>query len=144
MELVQDKAFDEEFMEDIEQEPLTTEKYRKKKDSLLAMICDCKERIAKDEDLHKASLCGVLEILKGKLKDTLQANLDDEYEDIKELKDGIKELEALNITTKVLSHFLLSYNLAKSDLKKYEKELEDLENQARQMSIFDIETKQGE
>lgn len=139
MELVEDKAHDEEFMADIEQEPLTAEKYQKKKDSLLAMIADCNDKITKDEDLHKASSSGILVILKGKLKDSLQANLDDDYEDIKELKDGIKDLEALNITSKLLSNSLLSYNLAKSDLKKYEKELEDLENQARQMTIFDVQ-----
>lgn len=139
-EIDDDKAHDEEFMADIEQEPLTAEKYQKKKTSLLAMIADCNDKITKDEDLHKASSSGVLGILKGKLKDSLQANLDDDYEDIKELKDGIKDLEALNITSKLLSNSLLSYNLAKSDLKKYENELEDLENQARQMSIFDIQT----
>lgn len=91
MELVKDH--DEEFMEDIKAEPLTADKYKKKKDSLLAVIA--------------------------------------------ELKDGIKDLEALNITIKLLANFRLNYNLTKSDLKKYEIELAALENQARQMSVFD-------
>lgn len=139
--IFEDKAHDEEFMEDIEQEPLTAEKYQKKKDSLLALIEDCKTKITEDEDLHQASSSGILQILKGKLKNSLQANLNEDYEDVKELKDGIKDLEALNITSKLLSNSLLSYNLAKSDLKKYENELEDLENQARQLTIFDEQKK---
>lgn len=136
-ETVEDKAHDEEFMDDIKEEPLTAEKYQKKKDSLLALINDCKQKIEDYEDLHQAAASGVLKILKGKLKDVLQANLNKDYEDVKELKDGIKDLEALNITTKLLSNSLNSYNLAKSDLKRYESQLADLENQARQLTIFD-------
>ncbi len=133
----EDKAHDEEFMDDIKEEPLTAEKYQKKKESLLAVMDNCKKILEDDEDLYSAASSGVLKILKGKLKDTLKSNLEEDYEDIKELKDGIKDLEALNITTKILSNSLNSYNLAKSDLKRYERELEDLENQARQMTLFD-------
>jgi len=135
---VEDKAHDEEFMDDINEEPLTAEKYQKKKESLLAVMDNCKKILEDDEDLYSAASSGVLKILKGKLKDTLKSNLEEDYEDIKELKDGIKDLEALNITTKLLSNSLNSYNLAKSNLKRYERELEDLENQARQLTIYDI------
>jgi len=133
-----DPFHDEEFMDDIKEKPLTAEKYQKKKESLLAVMDNCKKILEDDEDLYSAASSGVLKILKGKLKDTLKNNLEEDYEDIKELKDGIKDLEALNITTKILSNSLNSYNLAKSDLKRYERELEDLENQARQLTIFDI------
>lgn len=131
-----DSVLDEEFMSDIKEEPLTAEKYQKKKDSLLALINDCKQKIEDYEDLHQAAASGVLKILKGKLKDVLQANLNKDYEDVKELKDGIKDLEALNITSKLLGNSLMTYNLAKSDLSRYENELEDLENQARQLTLF--------
>lgn len=141
---VEDKAHDEEFMDDIKEEPLTAEKYRKQKDSLTALIDSCKNVLTEDEDLYAAASSGVLKILKGKLKDTLKSNLEEDYEDIKELKDGIKDLEALNITTKLLSNSLNSYNLAKSDLKRYERELEDLENQARQLTIYDINPEESE
>ena len=141
---VKDKAHDEEFMDDINEEPLTVEKYQKKKEGLLAVMDNCKKILEDDEDLYSAASSGVLKILKGKLKDTLKSNLEEDYEDIKELKDGIKDLEALNITTKLLSNSLNSYNLAKSDLKRYERELEDLENQSRQLTIYDIKPEVSE
>ena len=76
------------------------------------------------KDLAEANKSGALKILKDKVKDTLTSSL--EVEDIKELKDGVKQLEAVKVTLGLIETLCSQYTMALTDIDKYKQQLEDL------------------
>ena len=118
------KDTDDEFMETIEAEPLTPEKAKKRKESLMAGIDSSQKIVDSLKDLAEANKSGALKILKDKVKDTLTSSL--EVEDIKELKDGVKQLEAVKVTLGLIETLCSQYTMALTDIDKYKQQLEDL------------------
>ena len=118
------KDSDDEFMEEIMEEPLTPEKAKKRKESLMAGIDSCQKIVDSLKDLAEANKSGALKILKDKVKDTLTSSL--EVEDIKELKDGVKQLEAVKVTLGLIETLCSQYTMALTDIDKYKQQLEDL------------------
>lgn len=118
------KDSDDEFMEEISEEPLTPEKAKKRKESLMAGIDSCQKIVDSLKDLAEANKSGALKILKDKVKDTLTSSL--EVEDIKELKDGVKQLEAVKVTLGLIETLCSQYTMALTDIDKYKQQLEDL------------------
>ena len=118
------KDTDDEFMETIEAEPLTPEKAKKRKESLMAGIDSSQKIVDSLKDLAEANKSGALKILKDKVKDTLTSSL--EVEDLKELKDGVKQLEAVKVTLGLIETLCSQYTMALTDIDKYKQQLEDL------------------
>lgn len=118
------KDSDDEFMETIEEEPLTPEKAKKRKESLMAGMENSQKIVDSLKDLAEANKSGALKILKDKVKDTLTSSL--EVEDIKELKDGVKQLEAVKVTLGLIETLCSQYTMALTDIDKYKQQLEDL------------------
>lgn len=112
------------FMEEISEEPLTPEKAKKRKESLMAGIDSSQKIVDSLKDLAEANKSGALKILKDKVKDTLTSSL--EVEDIKELKDGVKQLEAVKVTLGLIETLCGQYTMALTDIDKYKQQLEDL------------------
>lgn len=117
------KDTDDEFMEDI-QEEMTPEKAMKRRESLMASIESSQKVIDSLKDLAEANKSGALNILKNRVKETLNSSL--EVEDIKELKDGVKQLEAVKVTLGLISTLCGQYAMAQTDIAKYKQQLEDL------------------
>lgn len=115
---------DDVFMEEISEEPLTPEKAKKRKESLMAGIDSSQKIVDSLKDLAEANKSGALKILKDKVKDTLTSSL--EVEDIKELKDGVKQLEAVKVTLGLIETLCSQYTMALTDIDKYKQQLEDL------------------
>ena len=115
---------DDEFMEEISEEPLTPEKAKKRKESLIAGMENSQKIVDSLKDLAEANKSGALKILKDKVKDTLTSSL--EVEDIKELKDGVKQLEAVKVTLGLIETLCSQYTMALTDIDKYKQQLEDL------------------
>lgn len=118
------KDSDDEFMEEISEEPLTPEKAKKRRESLMAGIDSSQKIVDSLKDLAEANKSGALKILKDKVKDTLTSSL--EVEDIKELKDGVKQLEAVKVTLGLIETLCSQYTMALTDIDKYKQQLEDL------------------
>lgn len=118
------KDSDDEFMEEISEEPLTPEKAKKRRESLMAGIESSQKIVDSLKDLAEANKSGALKILKDKVKDTLTSSL--EVEDIKELKDGVKQLEAVKVTLGLIETLCSQYTMALTDIDKYKQQLEDL------------------
>ena len=118
------KDSDDEFMEEITEEPLTPEKAKKRKESLIAGIDSCQKIVDSLKDLAEANKSGALKILKENVKNTLTSSL--EVEDIKELKDGVKQLEAVKVTLGLIETLCSQYTMALTDIDKYKQQLEDL------------------
>ena len=118
------KDSDDEFMEEITEEPLTPEKAKKRKESLMAGMENSQKIVDSLKDLAEANKSGALKILKDKVKDTLTSSL--EVEDIKELKDGVKQLEAVKVTLGLIETLCSQYTMALTDIDKYKQQLEDL------------------
>ena len=118
------KDSDDEFMETIEAEPLTPEKAKKRRESLMAGMENSQKIVDSLKDLAEANKSGALKILKDKVKDTLTSSL--EVEDIKELKDGVKQLEAVKVTLGLIETLCSQYTMALTDIDKYKQQLEDL------------------
>lgn len=115
---------DDEFMQTIEAEPMTPEKAAKRKESLMAGIESSQKIIDSLKDLAEANKSGALKILKDKVKDALTSCL--EVEDIKELKDGVKQLEAVKVTLGLIETLCSQYTMAQTDIERYKQQLEDL------------------
>ena len=118
------KDSDDEFMEEISEEPLTPEKAKKRRESLMAEIDSCQKIVDSLKDLAEANKSGALKILKENVKNTLTSSL--EVEDIKELKDGVKQLEAVKVTLGLIETLCSQYTMALTDIDKYKQQLEDL------------------
>lgn len=118
------KDSDDVFMEEILEEPLTPEKAKKRKESLIAGMENSQKIVDSLKDLAEANKSGALKILKDKVKDTLTSSL--EVEDIKELKDGVKQLEAVKVTLGLIETLCSQYTMALTDIDKYKQQLEDL------------------
>ena len=118
------KDSDDEFMEEISEEPLTPEKAKKRRESLMAGMENSQKIVDSLKDLAEANKSGALKILKDKVKDTLTSSL--EVEDIKELKDGVKQLEAVKVTLGLIETLCSQYTMALTDIDKYKQQLEDL------------------
>lgn len=118
------KDSDDEFMEEITEEPLTPEKAKKRRESLMAGMENSQKIVDSLKDLAEANKSGALKILKDKVKDTLTSSL--EVEDIKELKDGVKQLEAVKVTLGLIETLCSQYTMALTDIDKYKQQLEDL------------------
>ena len=115
---------DDEFMEEISEEPLTPENAKKRRESLMAGMENSQKIVDSLKDLAEANKSGALKILKDKVKDTLTSSL--EVEDIKELKDGVKQLEAVKVTLGLIETLCSQYTMALTDIDKYKQQLEDL------------------
>ena len=118
------KDSDDEFMEEISEEPLTPEKAKKRRESLMAGMENSQKIVDSLKDLAEANKSGALKILKDKVKDTLTSSL--EVEDIKELKDGVKQLETVKVTLGLIETLCSQYTMALTDIDKYKQQLEDL------------------
>lgn len=118
------KDSDDVFMEEISEEPLTPEKAKKRRESLMAGIDSSQKIVDSLKDLAEANKSGALKILKDKVKDTLTSSL--EVEDIKELKDGVKQLEAVKVTLGLIETLCSQYTMALTDIDKYKQQLKDL------------------
>ena len=127
---------DDVFMEEITEEPLTPEKAKKRRESLMACIESSQKIVDSLKDLAEANKSGALKILKDNVKDTLTSSLDDE--DIKELKDGVKQLEAVKVTLGLVGTLCGQYATAQSDIKRYQEQLENLKT--LQPGLFDKAT----
>jgi len=124
---------DDEFMQSIAEEPLTEDKARKQRESLLASIANCQKTVDSLHDLAEANKTGALNILRDKVKDTLSSSLEDE--DIKELKDGVKQLEAVKVTLGLIGTLCGQYATAQADIKRYQEQLSDLKEKCIQLSL---------
>lgn len=129
----EEKDSDDEFMEDLTEEPLSPEKAKKRIESLNVMIENCQKTVDSLHDLAEANKSGALSILKEKVKDNLTSSLNDE--DIKELKEGVKQLESVKVTLNLISTLCGQYAGAKSDIDRYKKQIADIEARCRQLQL---------
>lgn len=130
------KDSDDVFMEEITEEPLTPEKAKKRRESLMAGIESSQKIVDSLKDLAEANKSGALNILLNKVKDTLTSSI--EVVDIKELKDGVKQLEAVKVTLGLVGTLCGQYATAQSDIKRYQEQLENLKT--LQPGLFDKAT----
>lgn len=129
----EEKDSDDEFMEDLTEAPLDAEKAKKKRESLIVSIENCRKTADSLRDLAEANKSGALKILKEKVKDSLTNSL--EKEDIKDLKDGVKQLESVKVTLNLISTLCGQYAGAEADIARYERQLKELKEQCVQLSL---------
>ena len=97
------------------------------------MMNNCQKTVDSLHDLAEASKSGALKILKEKVKDNLTSSLD--VEDIKELKDGVKQLESVKVTMNLISTLCAQYSGAMMDIERYKRQMTEIDEKCRQMQL---------